>query len=138
MKIKISTQGFNDIIDITDKVAEAVKKSKTKDGLVLVFVPHQTCAITVLENEPGLIQDLKDLLEKIAPLKAGYRHDAAWDEGNGAAHLLASLFKPDLAIPLESGQLILGTWQKIILIDFDNRPRQREVIIKILKDSGKG
>ncbi len=138
MKIKISTQGFNDIIDITNQVAEAVKKSQVKDGLVLVFVPHQTCAITVLENEPGLIQDLKDLLEKIAPLKAEYRHDAAWEEGNGAAHLLASLFKPDLVVPLEEGNLILGTWQKIILIDFDNRPRQREVIIKILKDSGQG
>lgn len=133
MKLTISTQGFNDIIDITDQVAEIVKKSPIKEGMVLVFVPHQTCAVTVLENEAGLIQDLKDLLNKIAPLKADYRHNAAWGEGNGAAHLLASFFKPDLTIPLEDGQLILGTWQKIILIDFDNRPRQRQVLVKIVK-----
>ena len=94
-----------------------------------------TCAISVLENEPGLIQDLKDLIEKIAPLKDNYRHNAAWDEGNGAAHLLSSLFKPDLSISLEAGRLNLGTWQKIILIDFDNRPRRREVIIKAIKSS---
>jgi len=131
MKLTISTQGHNDIIDITDKVEEIVKKSQTKEGIVLVFVPHQTCAITVLENEPGLIQDLKDLLNKIAPAKADYRHNAAWGDGNATAHLLASLFKPDLSIPIENNQLQLGTWQQIILIDFDNRPRQREIIIKI-------
>lgn len=131
MKLTISTQGHNDIIDITDKVAAIVKKSQTKEGIVLVFVPHQTCAITVLENEPGLIQDLKDLLNKIAPAKADYRHNAAWGDGNAAAHLLASLFKPDLTIPIENNQLQLGTWQQIILIDFDSRPRQREIIVKI-------
>jgi secondary thiamine-phosphate synthase enzyme len=133
MKIKISTQGFNDIIDITDKVAEIVKKSGIKEGIALIFVPHQTCAITVLENEPGLIQDLKDLLEKIAPLKADYRHNAAWGDGNAAAHLLASLFKPDLSVPIEDGNLLLGTWQKIILIDFDNRSREREVVVKVIE-----
>jgi secondary thiamine-phosphate synthase enzyme len=132
MKFTISTQGHNDIIDITDKVAEIVKKSKTKEGIVLVFVPHQTCAITVLENEPGLIQDLKDMLNKIAPAKADYRHNTGGD-GNATAHLLASLFKPDLTVPIENNQLQLGTWQQIILIDFDNRSRQREIIVKIIK-----
>ena len=131
MKLTISTQGHNDIIDITNRVTEIVKKSQTKEGIVLVFVPHQTCAITVLENEPGLIQDLKDLLNKIVPAKADYRHNAAWGDGNATAHLLASLFKPDLAVPIEDNQLQLGTWQQIILIDFDNRPRQREIIVKI-------
>jgi len=131
MKIKISTQGFNDIINITDKVEKVVRESGVKNGLVLVFVPHQTCAITVLENEPGIIQDLKDLLNKIAPLKGNYRHNSALGEGNAAAHLLASFFKPDLTIPIENNQLLLGAWQKVILIDCDNRPRERKIIIKI-------
>lgn len=134
MKFTISTKGHNDIIDITDKVTEIVKKSKTKEGIVLVFVPHQTCAITVLENEPGLIQDLKELIEKIVPANKDYQHNQAWGDGNGAAHLLSALFKPDLTLPIENSQLIRGTWQKIILIDFDNRPRNREVIINILKN----
>ncbi|NQV00742.1 MAG: YjbQ family protein [Parcubacteria group bacterium] len=132
MKITISTKGHNDIIDITDKVAEKVKESKVEQGIVLVFVPHQTCAISVLEYEPGLIQDLKDLLNKIAPLKGDYEHNKAWGDGNGAAHLLASLIKPDLTVPLENNHLILGTWQKIILLDFDNRACEREVNITII------
>lgn len=134
MKLTIPTQGHYDIIDITDQVSQIVKKSQVKEGIALVFVPHQTCAITVLENEPGLLQDLKELLNKIVPPKADYRHNAAWGEGNATAHLLASLFKPDLTIPIENNQLYLGTWQQIILIDFDNRPRQRQVIVKIIKD----
>ena len=133
MKFEISTQGFNDIIDITDQVAEVVRESQTKEGTALVFVPHQTCAITVLENEPGLIQDLKDFLNKLAPLKGDYQHNRTGGEGNGAAHLLASLFKPDLTIPIGNNQLQLGTWQQIILIDFDNRSRRRQVIVKIIK-----
>jgi secondary thiamine-phosphate synthase enzyme len=132
MELKISTNGFNDIIDITDQVEKIVKKSKANDGLILVFVPHQTCAVTVLENEPNLIQDLKDLLERIVPLKGEYRHNAAWGEGNGAAHLLSSIIGPDLLVPLENGQLKLGAWQKIMLIDSDNRPRERKVIVKII------
>ncbi len=133
MNLKISTQGHHDIIDITDQVAEIVQKSQTKEGTALVFVPHQTCAITVLENEPGLIQDLKDFLNKLAPPKGDYRHNTTGGEGNATAHLLASLFKPDLTIPIENNQLQLGAWQQIILIDFDNRPRQRQVIVKIIK-----
>lgn len=133
MKFTISTQGHNDIIDITDQVAQLVKKSQTKEGMALVFVPHQTCAITVLENEPGLIRDLKDFLNKLAPPKDNYHHNTTGGEGNATAHLLASLFKPDLTIPIQDNQLQLGTWQQIILIDFDNRSRQREIIVKIVK-----
>jgi len=133
MNLSVSTQGHNDIIDITAQVAEIVRKSQTEEGLALVFVPHQTCAITVLENEPGLIQDLKDFLNKLAPLKGDYQHNRTGGEGNGAAHLLASLFKPDLTIPIENNQLQLGAWQQIILIDFDNRPRQRQIIVKLIK-----
>ena len=137
MKLKISTQGHNDIIDITEKVQKAVKQAKVENGQVLVFVAHQTCAITTLEYEPGLIQDLKELIEKIVPANKDYQHNKAWGDGNGAAHLLAALFKPDLTLPIENSQLIRGTWQKIILIDFDNRPRTRQVIINILKNDAK-
>ena len=134
MNFRISTKGHNDIIDITEKVEQAVKQAGVKNGQVLVFVAHQTCAITTLEYEPGLIQDLKELIAKIVPANKDYQHNQAWGDGNGAAHLLAALFKPDLTLPIANGQLIRGTWQQIILIDFDNRPRDREIIIDILEN----
>jgi len=131
MEFNISTKGFNDIINLTDQVEVIVAKSKIKNGLVLVFVPHQTCAVSVLEYESGLIKDLKEALEKIAPQQADYQHNQKWGDGNGYAHIRASFLKPDLTVPLENGKLVLGTWQQIILIDFDNQPRQRRIVIKI-------
>lgn len=133
MNFEISTKGFNDIINITEQVEAEVKKIGLKNGVVVVFVPHQTCAITVLEHEPGLIEDLKKALEKIAPAKGQYKHNQTWGDGNGAAHIRASFLKPDLTIPIENGKLVLGTWQQIILIDFDNRPRQRQIDIKVME-----
>ena len=130
MKIEVSTKGFNDIVNITDKVGEVVSKSNVKDGLAVIFVPHQTCAISALEYEDGLIADLKEALEKVAPVSGKYQHDKKWGDGNGAAHIRASFLKPDLSVPVEDGRLVLGSWQQIILIDFDNRPRQRQIIIK--------
>lgn len=133
MKFKILTNGFNDIIDITRKISEIVEKSKVKDGLCLVFCPGSTVGITTIENEPELLKDFKEFLEKIIPSDREYRHDNVWGEKNGFSHIRSALIKPFLTVPIEEGKLNLGTWQQIILIDFDNRPREREIIVKIIR-----
>ena len=133
MKFKISTQGFTDIIDITDKVAAAVKQSKTKEGVCVISCPGSTTALTTIEYESGLIEDLKRVLEKIAPMSGDYEHCKKWGDCNGFSHIRSALLKPFLTVPVENEELILGTWQNIVLIDFDNRPRNREIIIKIIK-----
>ena len=132
MKFNISTKGFNDIIDITSQVSKIVKESNVKDGICLVFVAHSTCAIATIEYEEGAIEDLKRALEIIAPMNENYEHCKKWGDCNGYAHVRAALMKPSLVVPIENGKLILGTWQQIVLIDFDNRPREREIIIKVI------
>ena len=132
MKFNISTKGFNDIIDITSRVSKIVKESNVKDGICLVFVAHSTCAITTIEYEEGAIKDFKRALEIIAPMNENYEHCKKWGDCNGYAHIRAALMKPSLVVPIENGKLILGTWQQIVLIDFDNRPREREIIIKVI------
>ena len=132
MKFNISTKGFNDIIDITSRVSKIVKESNVKDGICLVFVAHSTCAIATIEYEEGAIKDFKRALEIIAPMNENYEHCKKWGDCNGYAHIRAALMKPSLAVPIENGKLILGTWQQITLIDFDNRPREREIIIKVI------
>jgi len=131
-KLTEKTQGFCDIIDITAKVQEQVQKEKIKRGLATLFVPGSTAALTTIEYEPGLVQDLKELLEKLIPSNKKYHHDDRWGDGNGFSHLRASLFGPSLQVPIDSGRLLLGTWQQIILVDFDNRPRTREVMVQIM------
>ncbi len=131
MKIDIETKGNNDVIDLTEKIIEAVKISKIEEGLCLVFCPGSTVGITSIEAEPNLIKDLKEFLEKLVPAEKSYYHDKTWGEKNGFSHLRSSLIKPFFIIPIEQNNLLLGTWQKIVLIDFDNRPRQREIFIKI-------
>jgi len=132
MKFNLKTKGFNDIINITSQVSEVVKNSKTKEGICLVFVAHSTCAITTIEYEEGAIKDLKRALEVVAPMNKDYEHCKKWGDCNGYAHIRAALMKPGLSIPVENGNLVLGTWQQIVLVDFDNRPREREVIVKIV------
>jgi len=132
MKFKLSTKGFNDVIDITDKVREIVKNSKIEDGICLIFCPGSTCAITTIEFEGGAINDLKRILEKIAPMNKDYEHCKKWGDCNGYAHIRSALLKPSFCCPIENGDLVLGTWQQIIFIDFDNRPREREIIVKIV------
>lgn len=133
MKFSISTKGFNDIIDITDKVAGAVEKSKIEDGICLVSCPGSTCGITTIEYESGLVEDLKRVLEKIAPMSKDYEHCKKWGDCNGYAHIRSALLKPFLTVPIEDGKLFLGAWQQIVFIDFDNKPRNREILIKIIK-----
>jgi len=133
MKFNLSTKGFTDIIDITNKVSEIVKNSKVKEGICLVFVAHSTCALTTIEYEEGAIKDLKRALEVIAPMNENYEHCKKWGDCNGYAHIRAALMKPCLAIPIEDGKLVLGQWQQLVLIDFDNKPREREIIVKVIK-----
>jgi len=130
--IKLRTAGGGDVVDITDRVAAAVHQSQIGDGIVTVFVAGSTAALTTIEYEPGLVQDLQELLERIAPAGKPYHHDLAWGDANGYSHVRASLIGPSLAIPLEAGRLTLGTWQQIVLIDMDNRPRQREIVVQIV------
>ena len=133
MELIIQTKGHTDIIDITEKVRNLVKKSKVENGLAHLFVIGSTAAITTIEYEKGLLKDIRNILEKIAPEEIDYEHNKAWGDDNGYAHIRASLIKHDLSIPIENGELILGTWQQIVLIDFDNRPRTRKIILKIIK-----
>ncbi len=120
MEFTIQTKGHNDIVDITEHVAKIVSKSKIKDGLAIIFVIGSTAGLTTIEYEPNLVKDFKNFFEKILPENSYYNHDTTWGEANGYAHLRASLLKPDLSVPIENGQLVLGTWQQIILVDFDN------------------
>ena len=136
VKLTEKSQGFCDIIDITAKVQEQVKKEQVEKGLVTLFVPGSTAALTTIEYEPGLVQDLKELVEKLIPSGRRYHHDDRWGDDNGFSHLRASLFGPSLQIPIEGGRLALGTWQQIILVDFDNRPRTREVTVQVMGEIG--
>ena len=131
--INISTKGHYDFIDITAQIEEIVAKSKIKDGLALVFVRGSTAALTTMEYESGLIEDLKNVFEKLAPERADYLHHQRWGDRNGAAHIKSALVGTDLTVPIEKGKLCLGTWQQIVLIDFDERARDREITVKIIK-----
>ena len=132
MRFKISTKGFNDIIDITEEVSRAVAESKVKDGICLISCPGSTTGLTTLEYEDGLIEDLKRILDKIAPMTKDYEHCKKWGDCNGYAHVRSALLKPFLSVPIENGKLALGTWQQIAFIDFDNRPREREIVVKVI------
>lgn len=135
MKFKVSTKGTNDIIDITSKVSEAVKKSKIKNGICLISCSGSTIGLTTIEKDPNLLEDFKEFLEKIAPSNKSYHHDETWGDRNASAHIKSALIKPFLTIPIENGNLILGQWQQVVLIDFDERPREREIIIKIISSN---
>lgn len=132
MTFEVKTKGHYDFVDITDKVAAAVREADIKDGTATIFVKGSTCGLVTMEYEKGLIKDLINIFEKIAPEDADYLHHQRWVDKNGAAHIKSVLIGADLTIPIESSELQLGTWQQIVLIDFDERPRTREVIVKIL------
>jgi secondary thiamine-phosphate synthase enzyme len=129
---QIKTKGFCDIQDITERVEGVISTSKLLNGIALVFVSGSTAGVTTIEYESGVIEDLKRAIERIAPQNIHYDHDARWGDGNGFAHVRASLIGPSLAVPFNDGKLNLGTWQQVILIDFDNRPRSREVNVQVV------
>jgi secondary thiamine-phosphate synthase enzyme len=130
----VSTKGHTDVIDITDEVAASVERAKVDSGMVLVFAAHSTAAITTIEYESGVINDIKNILEKIAPEAADYEHHKRWGDHNGAAHIKSAILGVDQLVPISKGKLVLGTWQQLVLIDFDERPRQRKILIRIIKN----
>ena len=130
--ITLSTKGFTDVIDITDEVTKIAGESGIQNGLVTIFCPGSTGGVTTIEFESGVINDLKRAIEKIVPSNIPYEHDKRWGDGNGFSHVRAALMKPSLTIPVVKGKLALGTWQQIVFIDFDNRERNRKVIVQII------
>lgn len=129
--LSFKTSGDTDIIDITAHVSRRVAESGLTEGHVLIFVPGSTAAVTTIEFENGAVCDLKEAIERLAPTGISYRHDARWGDGNGYAHVRAALLGPSLTVPLIEGRLVLGTWQQIVLVDFDNEPRDRKVLVSI-------
>lgn len=136
-EITIQSKGNCQIIDITKKVNEIIKKSMFEDGLCTVFSIGSTASITTIEYEPGLIKDIPKLLDKLIPPIPGYHHNETWGDGNGHSHLRSALFKTSLSIPVTGGDLTLGTWQQIVLIDFDIRQRSRRIAVQLIGDTSK-
>ena len=130
--IQVSSKGENDIIDLTEELSNVVKGSNIENGTVTVFVSGSTAALTTIEYEPGLIADFPEMLSRIVPKNIEYKHDNTWHDGNGHSHVRASLLGPSLTVPVIHGKLTLGTWQQIILIEMDTRPRNRNVILQIM------
>jgi len=130
--ISLSTKGFSDILDITHHVDRVINRSKIKNGLVTVFCSGSTGGVTTIEYESGVLRDLQKAIEKIIPSDIPYEHDKRWGDGNGFSHVRAALMKPSLTIPLIGEKLTLGTWQQIVFIDFDNRRRERNILVQVM------
>lgn len=130
--LRLHTSGGDDIVDITADVQEMIRASGMTAGTVNIFVPGSTGAVTTIEFEPGVIHDLRDALERAVPIGIPYAHNEAWGDGNGYSHVRAAIIGPSLAVPFTGGKVILGTWQQIVLCDFDNRPRERDVVLQIM------
>ncbi|MFQ5824973.1 MAG: secondary thiamine-phosphate synthase enzyme YjbQ [bacterium] len=130
--IKISTRGHTDIIDITREVETVLKNSGLREGNLTVFISGSTAGVTTIEYEPGLLKDLPEAFEKIASTGVTYHHDATWGDGNGYAHVRAALLGASFIVPFKNGKLLLGTWQQIVVVDFDNRPRRRSVVVQMM------
>lgn len=132
INLSLSTRGNADIHDITDEVASRVTQSGLKDGTVTIFCPSSTSGLTTIEYESGALSDLKRLFDEIIPPDREYAHNARWGDGNGHSHVRAALLGPSLTVPFVGGRLTLGTWQQIIYVDFDNKPRKRELILQVM------
>jgi secondary thiamine-phosphate synthase enzyme len=132
LSLSLSTRGDADIHDITDQVAAGISNSGLKDGTVTIFCPSSTSGVTTIEFESGALSDLRRLFDEIIPPNREYAHNARWGDGNGHSHVRASLLGPSLTIPFVNGHLTLGTWQQIIYMDFDNRPRRRELTLQVM------
>jgi len=129
--ISVNTTGETDIIDLTGQVSEEIERSDVRNGTVTLFIPGSTAALTTIEYESGVINDLKKAIERIAPEALYYEHNERWGDGNGYSHVRSALIGPSLQIPIIDGRLTLGTWQQIVLLDFDNRPRERKIIMQM-------
>ena len=130
--LPLSTRGSADMIDITGEVAQFVRQTELKSGVVTIFCPSSTSALTTIEYESGALNDLKRLFDEILPQDKNYAHNARWGDGNGHSHVRAALLGPSLSVPFVNSQLALGTWQQVIFVDFDNRPRRRELVVQVM------
>jgi secondary thiamine-phosphate synthase enzyme len=130
--VQLRSSKENDIIDVTKQTSNALKESGLNNGIINVFVAGSTAAITTIEYEPGLRHDFPKMLSRIAPKDIRYRHDETWHDGNGHSHVRASLVGPSLTVPFSNGVLILGTWQQIVMLEMDTKPRERVLTIQIL------
>ena len=128
----LGTDGQGDAVDVTEQVQAAIDASGARHGLATVFVPGSTAGVTTIEFEPGVVHDLDRALEKVAPRRAEYRHHLRWGDDNGSSHVRAGLVGPSLSVPFRDGRLLLGTWQQIVLVEFDTRPRTRRCVIQVM------
>lgn len=131
-EISLSTQGFSDIKDLTPLVRDIVGKAKIADGLVHVFAIGSTASITTIEFEPALVEDMREQLERFASKTMHSRHSETWGDDNGFSHIRATFMGPGLSVPLSNGELVLGTWQQIVVIDHDNGPRERRIFVQVI------
>ena len=131
-KISLESKGDCDIIDITPEVQQRLAETNIKDGTVTLFISGSTAGITTIEFEPGLISDFKEMWKRNVPQELNYEHNRAWGDGNGHSHVRASLLGASLVIPFSDRRLTLGTWQQIVVVDFDNRARSRQIIVQIM------
>lgn len=131
-KFNIMTKGFTDIIDITTKIKDIAETHNIKEANANIYVAGSTASVTSIEFEPGLVKDLPEILESLVPMKKIYHHDETWHDGNGYAHIRASIIGNSVNVPVVEGHLQLGTWQQIVLVDFDNKPRTRTIICQFL------
>jgi secondary thiamine-phosphate synthase enzyme len=131
-RIRLDTKGSGDLIDITDRLSLLLEASRLMEGNLTVFVVGSTAGITTFEYEPGLVRDMGEFYERLAPSGTHYHHDDTWGDANGFSHIRATMTGPSLAIPFEANRLLLGTWQQVVLAEFDNRPRKRELIVQIM------
>ena len=132
--LQLSTRGDADIQDITEAVADVLRDSELENGTATIFCPSATSALTTIEFESGCVQDLRRLFDEIVDPKRHYAHNARWHDGNGHSHVRAALLGPSLTVPFVQKRLTLGTWQQVIYVDFDNRPRRRELVVQLIGD----
>ena len=130
--MSLQTKGHGDTIDVTSKIAQLVSRSKLKNGVITIFVTGSTAGVTTIEFEPNLVEDFREVWEDIAPENEEYHHDNTWGDNNGYAHVRASLLGPSLVVPFKDGELELGTWQQVVVVDFDNRVRERHVVLQVM------
>jgi secondary thiamine-phosphate synthase enzyme len=130
--IEFETKGRNEVVDITDNIRQIVDGSGINDGSALIFVPGATGGLSTIEYEPGLIKDFPQLMEKLIPEKEYYFHNETWHDGNGHSHLKATLIGPSLTIPYENKRLILGTWQQVVFLEFDNKSHHRRIAVQLI------
>jgi secondary thiamine-phosphate synthase enzyme len=128
----VETRGEGHVIDLTSQVLEHVTRSGIREGTASLFVPGSTAGLTTVEYEPGVVSDLQDCFDRLVPRELNYAHEQAWHDGNGHSHVRAALLGPSLVLPIRDGRPLLGTWQQVVLVDFDNRPRRRSWSITVM------